>query len=264
MPTPELTVIIPCAGQGARLGLPFPKELTPLGVGRLVIDSLLDLIANTSVRCRVLVIENGHRDSTLTHIRRRLPRTPVACVRQREDIADMPAAVRSVSGWYAPVNVVMLPDMVYRRHPQVTDPLGDLTALTAERSFGFLAARLSTEAIADLGALEVSSRTLGAVSTVDEPARVVAYEDKPELPERYNAAWAAFAFSDGAGMSGLDLIDESTRRQRRGPIEEPPLAGAGVVWLSDFHDCGTWQRLSAEWARQHAADEIPVEAEISA
>lgn len=267
MATPEMTVIIPCAGKGTRLGLPFPKELTPLGIGQLVIDSVLDLVAATRVRCRVLVIENGGRESTLGHIRARLPGIPVAAVRQPDGISDMPSAVRSVSGWFAAVNVVLLPDMVYRRHPRVADPLGELAAVTARRSFGFLAARLPAEAIADLGALNVAGDTADVPSTADLAtadlatgdglARVVAYEDKPQQPSRYNAAWAAFAFSDPDGISGLDIIDSSTRRQRRGPIEEEPIAGAGVVWLSEFRDCGTWARLAAEWASQPAETLTP-------
>ena len=71
----QVRVVLPCAGSGSRLGLPFPKELAPLGPGRCVIDSSLDLIRNAAADCdlSVLLMTDGERDLTVRYVRARLP-----------------------------------------------------------------------------------------------------------------------------------------------------------------------------------------------
>jgi hypothetical protein len=229
----DVRVVLPCAGSGSRLGLPFPKELAPLGPGRCVIDSSLDLIRACASDVRVILMTDGGRDLTAAYVRDRLPGVPVAEVRQDLTAPDLAEAVIALWPWLGYVNVLLLPDVVYG---WAGDPVTELA--TAAVSYGF--------AVAAVKAPPEQIRTAGALKVLDD--RIAAFEDKPADPEGYDALWGMLAFSNGTsfGMGGLKLIAESASRARTGPVTDPPLLYAPVTWLSGFRDCGTWDGYLAE------------------
>jgi hypothetical protein len=220
-------VILPCAGGGSRLGLPFPKELAPLGPGRVVIDSCLDLIA-AMPRPSVIVLEDGTRELTAAHIRSRLPGIQVALVRQDPGARDMPDAVLRLAPLLQAVSFLLLPDALYECS---ADLYGQMLAAMDETGFCFAAAK--TPDLARLGALRT------------QDGQVVAYEDKPGFPGAYDCAWGALGFYGRKGMAGLELIRASAAREYQGPVTDLPLAGSPVVWLDGFRDCGTWPDYAA-------------------
>lgn len=231
MPRLQVTVILPCAGKGSRMGLPFPKELLPSGPGRSVIDSSLDLIREAAAASdvRVLLLTDGDRDLTARHVRDRLPGLPVAEVLQDPDAADMPDAVLRLAPWLSPyANVLLLPDVIYSWSG---DPVSEIATKAASYGFAVGAVKAGSDEIAAAGALRV------------EDDRIAAYEDKPADPWGYNALWGILGFSGGSfGLDALRQVAESTSRARKGPVTGPPLRQAPVTWLAGFADCGTWER----------------------
>jgi hypothetical protein len=225
-------VVLPCAGAGSRLGLPFPKELAPAGPGRCVIDSSLDMIRACGSDVRVILMTDGRRDQTAAYVRDRLPGVPVAEVLQDLTAPDMTEAVLALWPWLGYVNVLLLPDVVYG---WAGDPVTELAVKAV--SYGFAAAAVKA------GPGQI--RTAGALRVLDD--RIAAYEDKPCDPDGYNALWGMLAFSNGSfGLDGLRLVAESAARTRMGPVTDPPLMHAPVTWLSGFRDCGTWSGYLAE------------------
>jgi hypothetical protein len=238
-------VILPCAGSGRRLGLPFPKELAPLGPGRCLIDSSLDLIRGASLASdvRVILMTGGCRDLTAAYVRRNLDGVPVAEVLQDPDAADMPDAVLALEPWLGYANVLLLPDVIYEASG---DPVTEVAGKASGYGFAVAAAPAGPGQIAHLGALAV------------EDDRVAAYEDKPADPSRYTAAWGMLGFSGSSyGTAGLSQIAESTVRTREGPVTDPPVRGAPVIWLDGFRDCGTWDAYLAEVARTQGGRKEP-------
>lgn len=217
----ETTIVLPCAGEGRRLGLPFPKELAPVSPGRAVIDSCLTIISEASTSCRIILMDDGKRESTRKYITDRLPDVPLAMVRQHRYSSDMADAVIRLMPWFGDVNILMLPDVIYQVK---SEPIGELSALTGEYGFALAAAR--RESVKDLGALSVAQ---------DDTVR--AYQDKPVNSAPYNAAWGMVGFSGPVGIAGLRVMASSVTRLRAG---RPPVVGAPVVWLESFRDCGTW------------------------
>jgi hypothetical protein len=223
-----ITFILPVAGAGSRLGLPFPKELAPLGEGRAIIDSSLDLIAETVSAKRIILMDDGDRGVTAEYVRRRLPEVPLARVRQHKYAADWPDGVIRLEPWLGEVNVVLLPDSVYDTSGLVVEQL----ALAAQSGFALGVVRMPPESL----------RRLGAVTVVQDDT-VRFYEDKPDRPERFNAAWGMLAFSGEIGMLGMRVIADSTRKQG---VCKPPVVGAPVVWLDGWRDLGVWDAYSQE------------------
>ena len=208
------------------MGLPFPKELAPLGPGRVVIDSCLDLVGKAREKrdVRILLLEDGTREQTIRYIQAKLPDIPVAHVRQNPLITDFGSAVLSLEPWFSEINVIMLPDGVY---DAAWDPVGELAAAVFRKDFAFAAAALPPEDITCLGGLEISG------------GRVKSYQEKPKDPSRFNAAWTMIGFSDLlGGIKGLELV-----RLAMGcgeVIQSPPVLDCPVVWVNGYRDCGTW------------------------
>jgi dTDP-glucose pyrophosphorylase len=228
----DICVILPCAGEGSRLGLPFPKELAPLGNSRFVIDSCLDLIGGASRNSdiRIILLENGEREQTAEHIRRRLPQVPLAMIRQHKATSDMPEAVLMLEPWLGTANVLLLPDCVYE---YTGDPVTEVGNLAVSGGFAF-------------GAVRGNPEGKGAL-VVDQDDRVALYEDKPARPCEYNAAWCMLGFGNGSfGMDAVRLISYSTARVHEGSVRVPPLHLSPVVWLKDCRDCGTWENYMSE------------------
>jgi hypothetical protein len=234
----ETCVILPCAGGGSRLGLPFPKELAPLGDGRLLIDSCLSLIRAAGHHARVLLLHDGSRDQTEAYLRTRLPGVPLALARQDQDASDMPGAVLALEPWLGESNVLLLPDVIYEF---TGDPVTEVSRQAREHGFCFGAAPFPREALAQLGALATSG------------FHVTAYQDKPGQPEHYDSAWGMLGFSGQRGLDGLKLIAMSTAGTMAGPLRLPPLEGAPVVQLRGFRDCGTWASYRAEFTERTAS-----------
>lgn len=231
----EIRVILPCAGAGTRMGLPFPKELAPLGPGRAVIDSSLDLIRAAAGDVKVLLMTDGRRDLTVSYVRERLPGTGVAEVRQDPAARDMTEAVLALEPWLGYVNVLLLPDVLYRA------PGGAVTELALKAvscGFAFAAVKAGPGQVAASGALRVDG------------GRVAAYEDKPADPSGYDAAWGMLAFGGrGFGTAGLRLVAGSAARTRSGPVTDPPVLNAPVTWLDSMTDCGTWENYCEAFRR---------------
>jgi len=212
------------------MGLPFPKELAPLGPGRCVIDSSLSLIreASGASDVRVILMTDGDRDLTARYVRGKLPGIPVAEVVQDPDAPDMTEAVIALGPWLGHANVLLLPDVIYS---WAGDPVTE--AATAAVSYGFAVAAVKAgpDQIRDAGALRV------------EDDRVAAFEDKPADLAGYNALWGMLAFTSGNfGMDAMRVVAASASKARTGPVTEPPVWGAPVTWLQGFTDCGTWER----------------------
>jgi dTDP-glucose pyrophosphorylase len=225
-----ITFILPCAGSGTRLGLPFPKELAPLRPGCAVIDSSLDLIDKTASAKRIILLDDGDRKATADYIRRRLPEVPLARVRQHRYAADWPDGVLRLESWLGEVNVVLLPDSAYDASALVVE---QLAAQARATGFALGVVRMPAESL----------RRFGAVTVIQDDT-VRFYEDKPDHPERFNAVWGMLAFSGEIGLLGMRVIANSTRRQG---VCKPPVVGAPVTWLDGWRDLGTWEAYSAEF-----------------
>lgn len=212
------------------MGLPFPKELAPLGPGRCVIDSSLSLIreAAGASDVRVILMTDGQRDATARYVRGRLPGVPVAEVVQDRDAPDMTEAVIALGPWLGHANVLLLPDVIYS---WAGDPVTEAATAAVSYGFAMAAVKAAPDQIRDAGALQVDGD------------RVAAYEDKPADPSGYDALWGMLAFTSGTfGMDGLRLVAASASKARTGPVTDPPVRGAPVTWLQGFTDCGNWER----------------------
>ncbi|MFJ8478464.1 hypothetical protein [Kitasatospora sp. NPDC094011] len=238
------TVVVPCAGRGSRLGLPFPKELVPAGPGgRVAIDCALQLVADAS-DVRLLLVTGPDRRATVRHVRGRCA-APVAVVEQDRALPELAGAIRSALPWCPGPVLVLLPDQVLARPaPGLLDAA--LTALAGHPVCFLAAPEDDPRRIAVDGALATAPGRLAPGGA----RRLTGLADKPgpDQAAGFDRVWFGFGFQPAAAGPVLDQLHAAAEHRLTGDdFRAGPLAGAPVLDCPPFTDLGTWPELTRHW-----------------
>jgi hypothetical protein len=262
------TVVLPCAGAGGRLGLPFGKELLPVGPGRVVLDVVFDLLAGHADRLKVALVVSADREPTVRHVlARHAARLPVCFLPQDPQLPELTGAVASAAAWFGPRTVVLLPDQLPTGHDGggeagsagraggagpgpavVADPVGAALRVLDEAGFCFLAAREHDPVrLAADGALRLADGPGGRAIVVD-------YRDKPGAGgvDGFDAVWFGYGFRREhapAVLAAMAAAAGGAERPSAPPFRSSVLYGCPVVEVGPFLDLGTWPALRGYWAR---------------
>jgi len=239
--TGDVTVVLPCGGSGRRLGLPFAKELLPLGPGRTPLDATLDLLRPHAGRLRLVVVLGPQREATARHILAMAGQTPVAFIPQQPALRESTGAVLSAGPWFGERNLVLLPDQILTSPPP--DPAGQALDLLREAPFCFLASRENDPVkISRDGALRISDTS---------PARLMAYAEHPAAGDAagFNAVWFGFGFRREHAIPALSLMHRAVCGEPVTPadVAASPLAGCPVLDTGPHRDAGTWPAVLDLW-----------------
>jgi NDP-sugar pyrophosphorylase family protein len=235
------TVILPAAGKGTRLNLPYPKELHRILPGISLIDFSLDHVRDCSdlINTVVTVIDTG-KESVSDYVEQSL-RTPVATAYFDTTYTEWPGSIRSAEAHFGEFNIVLLPDSVVEpaHGDLLVESFAEAFATGADVVFAYAAER-RPDFLSRLGALHV------------EGSHVTAFCDKPEPDHTpvYNAFWSSFAFRRSAGPAVLDLMMRSVARH---PVDLASLGLKVAAFpVAGYTDLGTWRSISNFLSRQEA------------
>jgi hypothetical protein len=251
MTTGLATVILPCAGVGQRLGLPFGKELLPLGPGSTPLGEMLALLLPHAAMLRLIVVLSPQREATARHILSKAAPAglPVAFTTQHPELAGFTGAVLSARPWLTQRNLVLLPDQLLSssRRDLVPAALGALD----QAPFCFLAAREDDPArISRDGALSISGGS---------PARLLDYAEHPPLADagRFNATWFGFGLRRDQADEAVALMHRAATGGTitSADVAASPLGGCPVIDTGPYRDLGTWPAVNAHWAEAAASSE---------
>lgn len=251
MTGPRDTVVLPLAGRGSRLGLPTPKELLPIGPGRVALDDTLDLLAPHAARLRLVAVLGEDREPTGRHLERRC-RTmglPLAVIRQDPDLPESTGAVLTAEPWFGAATLVLLADQVLDApEPDAVGRALDLIDSGHESVF-LAALEDRTERLAVDGVLRVRRDDGGLL-------RVTDYADKPGLAEArirgFNAVWFGYGFARRAACGFVGALHHATLGRPECSHRMEPVLRAVAVEVGPFTDLGTWLAVSARWKGQGA------------
>jgi CTP:molybdopterin cytidylyltransferase MocA len=238
----DVTAVLPCAGSGRRLGLPFGKELLPLGPGRTPLDATLELLRPHAGRLRLVVVLGSQREATARHIAHAAGQMPVAFISQRPGLGQSTGAVLSAEPWFGERNIVLLPDQILTSPP--ADPVGQALELLGEAPFCFLASRENDPVkLSRDGALRVSDTA---------PSRLLAYAEHPAAGEAagFNAVWFGFGFRREHAIPALSVMHRAVCGESvtAADIAASPLAGCPVLDAGPYRDAGTWPAVLDLWS----------------
>ncbi len=245
-----ITVILPCAGAGSRLGLKSPKELFEILPGQPLIDFSLAHIREALhyPGIRVAIVIREWKKAVVTYVRQKLPGVNVTSVMFNDDYLEWPGSVYSAQHAFSEKNLVLLPDsrldLGRRKSHQEIGPVcfdNSGTSLVESMSralnqhpvvFGCIK-NSNTQLLGKLGALHID----------EAQQTITAFQDKPqESLERYNGFWGCYGFRAGYAKELYQFLVASVQHQQV-IFEKQSFYPPGAVIFHDYRDFGTWQEI---------------------
>lgn len=232
----ELTVILPCAGEGTRLSLPYAKEIHSIEKNKSLIDYSFDLFANYGRRdVEFVVTINENKTELVKYLSRYKSRFNISFTFFNPMETEYTGSIKSAKHLFGDKNLVLLPD-TFLKLKNSDDILKLVQKSLNETGFTFFFKREE-----DLEML----KTKGCLF-VDDNNLVQEYEDKPqEELNRFNSFWTAFAFRRRVFDSAIEFMEKSTLNHRLlvDEIKNTPLYNSKAIEVEKYVDLGTWDQI---------------------
>lgn len=240
-----LTVILPAAGKGTRLNLPYPKEILRLDKNQALIDYSFDWFKDYDRNSvDFVVVINEYKTEIVEYLSKYKDKYNIAFVYQNPNELEYTGAIKSAYSWFGEDNVVLLPDTILKLkgtedlYTQVKNKLqnNEFVFFYKKETDPFM---LSTK-----GALQM------------EGDIVKFYEDKPQTGfNKFNAFWCSFAFKANSFMPAMEYMEKSTLKQNFNSkqMTYTPFYNSQGIEVDDYIDLGTWseiRRLLSEYKEE--------------
>ena len=232
----NLTVILPAAGKGTRLNLPYPKEILRLDKDHALIDNCFNFFRNYGRKdVEFVVVINEHKPELLTYLAKYKDRFNISFIYQDPSEQEYTGAIKSAKPLFGEYNLVLLPDTIMKLKGN-NDLFTLVKEALTETGFTFLYKKENSEDILKTkGALEINGEGM-VINYCDKPKNYVQY---------YNAFWCAFAFRRRTFNSCIEFMEKSTLQKSVEPdeIKETPIYGSKAIEVEDYVDLGTWPEI---------------------
>ena len=231
----KLTVIMPAAGKGSRLGLPYPKEIMHLEEDKALIDYSFDFFKNKSKEeVEFVIVINEHKTDIVKYLSKYKDRFKISFTYQDPKEQEYTGAIKSAYHLFGENNVVMLPDTLMKLKPGV-DLYDRVMHNLSSKGFTFFYKQENNPLmLATKGSLAIENNF------------VHAYEDKPtDGFFRYNAFWCSFAFTKSAFPMCISFMEKSTLKEGfdSDEIKLTPIYKSLGIEVLEYIDLGTWSEV---------------------
>lgn len=232
----NLTVIIPAAGLGSRLGLPYSKEIMRIYETQSLIDFSFDFFKDYGRRdVEFVVVINENKTDIVKYLSKYKNRFNISFTFQNPNELEYTGAIKSARHLFGERNVVLLPDTILT-FKQDVDLFQEVNKCLTETGFTFFYKRENNpEMLMTKGSLYVNDKSI-----------IEIYEDKPETKiEKFNSFWCSFAFRKRAFDQSIAFMEKSTLKQRVAPdeIKSTPLYLSKGIEVDSYIDLGTWSEI---------------------
>jgi len=232
----KLKVILPAAGKGTRLNLPYPKEILRLDNDNALIDNCFNFFRDYGRKdVEFVVVINENKLELVNYLAKYKEKYNISFVFQNPNEKEYTGAIKSASHLFGEHNLVMLPDTLMKLKPNE-----DLFTLVQnsllETGFTFLYKKENDQDIL---------KTKGSIY-VNPEGNIIEYEDKPqEKLDNYNAFWCAFAFRKRTFDVCMNFMEKSTLNLKRldDEITHTPIFGSKGIEVLEYIDLGTWPEI---------------------
>ena len=233
----KLTVILPAAGKGSRLNLPYPKEILRLNKEQALIDHSFDLFNGLSRdQVEFVVIINEDKTEIVKYLAKYKYSYDVSFTYQNPAEREYTGAIKSARHLFGENNIVLLPDTI------LTLPKGVSLVQTVQNyldkhEFAFLFKSETNEQML----------TTKGCLRLNENLEVLSYEDKPSNDiSRFNGYWCSFAFKKQAFDNCISFMEHSTLNFGKPNIQikDTPIFKSKVIEVEEYKDLGTWQEIA--------------------
>jgi len=239
----SLTIILPCAGEGSRLNLGYPKELYEISKEHKLIDFTLEHII-TSVKSgvseiNVSVVITKIKENVYEYVNKKLSKFNINVnkVYFNNNYREWPGSVFSAKETFSENNVVLLPDsyMMISEKSQFQSQKAKTiiemfqSALETDKAvFAYIKTK-DIKKLSNLGAMNI------------EHDKINLFKDKPKKDVHlYNAFWACYGFKREVAYKLYEFLLNSVYSISDNSI--PPFNFGGFPIFS-FADLGTWNSI---------------------
>ncbi|MCG8528720.1 MAG: hypothetical protein MI748_20245 [Opitutales bacterium] len=238
-----ITVILPCAGKGSRLGIDGPKELFEIFPDRRLIDFSLDHIraahhAGLNLELRVVICEG--KEAVIAYVRKKLPDLPVHTTYADDRFEEWPGSIHPACTDIAQKAIVLLPDTVIR--VSETDQFKSINGRglleSLNEALDHYPWALSVKSCQDAHVIQ----NMGAVF-ISETGNIIRFQDKPNSSKNYNGYWGCMGFLKPISRKLYDFLIASV--QKKLSTDEIPehLTPVASIPLHNYTDLGTWESI---------------------
>jgi len=228
-----LTVIIPAAGKGSRLGLPYSKEVMKIDGENSLIDNVFLLFKNHNRdKIRFVIIINENKTDIVSYLSKYKKSHNICFCYQNPSYPEYTGAIKSAYSLFGENNIVILPDTIIKIDYDLYDKA--ISSLTKNSFFFLYKKEKSIEMLKTKGCLRVIN------------GKVKLYEDKPHNVNDYNGFWCSFAFKKHAFMDSIEFMEKSTLKKELTlpkEIKKTPLYDSIAHEVEDYIDLGTWSEI---------------------
>ena len=133
----KLTVIMPAAGKGTRLNLPYPKEILRLDKEQALIDHSFDFFRDYGRKdVEFVIVVNEQKTEIIEYLARYKDRYNISFTYQNPNEFEYTGAIKSARHLFGEHNVILLPDTIMKLPPNV-DLVEALEGSLTETGFTF-------------------------------------------------------------------------------------------------------------------------------
>jgi dTDP-glucose pyrophosphorylase len=217
-PTPDVSIILPCAGFGTRFGAPYSKELHCLAPGVTVLDRSLEAVVElvtSGLSVRLVVVFGTHKLDTVRYLARYAETFQIVFVYQHHSSEPgLDGAIRSALPMTRGPVALVLPDIVVSGAASAGSLLAALRRAEVAGWSVVAAEERDPDILRQMGAL--------AVAEEDGVVTVEAAAEKPTDPSDFNAFWAMVAVTEEEAHRLPDVVTKGV---------DSPLAGAVALMV---------------------------------
>lgn len=226
------SVILPCAGQGSRLGLPYPKELHFPLPGKALIDFSLERVFVLSGELCVNVVLRSGKELIQSYLVSRWPEMNFCFITQEEP--EFLGALRSAMKHVAQFNFLLLPDQYIVENGVIE---GLFKKLEDSEEIVVMAYKTDSQKL-------ISEE--GALNVIDGRLKGIAEKPGIEFASEFNAVWCGIGFRSSAVENLLSSLEQlyASGFYSNEQWAVSPLNGIVVDYVEDYMDLGDWSRMT--------------------
>lgn len=219
----KINFIIPCAGFGTRLGIPFSKELYPISKDLTLIDSVFENIREFKNDSRIIIVIEKHKVDLIQHIRKYSDDFDIIFIYQK--YPELSGAILTCEDYFSDVNILLLPD-IFISDENITHKIKDLIIYTKLNKVCYLVKNESDFSIL---------KRLGAVNSTNNTINYM--EEKPQTNNNYNAYWVSI------GFNSVDFIHNFVKFQKHEDYDKKYFSNINCVFIDYALDLGVWENI---------------------
>ena len=240
----SVSIILPCAGRGTRLNLPYSKELVKISEGMSLIDYSFQHILASHLQPRVIVVIGPHKLDIARYVYEKYnDKVDLVFVFQKADHKGVTGATRSAEHLFGDKNILFLPSTIIEYKNNKVPLIDKMTGMLDRQPFVFMYKNENS-----ITRLKLS----GALHIQDQ--KVIDYEDKPlEHVEKYNAFCVSYGFKKEVFNEVISVIEQSVLKKDnfRQTFQKSVMCKTLAVEVAEYIDISTWTNLNAYLLRQY-------------